>query len=386
MKIIAWYLPQFHNIPENDEWWGDGFTEWTTVKKAKPLFEKHEQPKVPLDNNYYNLLDDNVKIWQVNIAKKYGIYGFGYYHYWFNGKMLLEKPMEQMLVNKSVNLPFCICWVNTQWTKSWVGKKNEILIPQTYGDKEEWERHFYYLLPFFKDERYICEEGKPIFIIYKPKAIPKINEMLELWTKLAIKEGLKGIYYVGRVASVDDKSGDCAIFDRVVEWSPRYAFSLLKQRNVFIKYLARIKSKIFYIIEKAIGIDLNSIILYNDIMKSVSGNIELIDYDKAWNILIDSPPFSKSSYPGAFVNWDNTARYGDKGSIVVSVTPEKFKAYLKKYILKVKNEYKCDKIFMFAWNEWAESGYLEPDEKYGYAYIEALRDALIETNEFPYKK
>ena len=154
MKIIAFYLPQFHNIPENDEWWGNGFTEWTNVKKAKPIFEGHQQPKVPLNNNYYNLLDDNVKVWQADLAKKYGVYGFCYYHYWFNGKMLLEKPMEQMLENKEVDIPFCISWANEPWTKAWVGDEKKMLIAQEYGQEEEWKEHFMYLLPFFKDERY----------------------------------------------------------------------------------------------------------------------------------------------------------------------------------------------------------------------------------------
>ena len=177
MKIIAFYLPQFHNIPENDEWWGDGFTEWTNVKKAKPLYEGHMQPRVPLGGNYYNLLDDNVKIWQADLAKKYGVYGFCYYHYWFNGKMLLEKPMEQMLANKEVDIPFCICWANEPWTKAWVGDERKLLIAQEYGQEEEWKQHFMYLLPFFKDERYITKNGKPLFVFYRPDIVPCMKEI-----------------------------------------------------------------------------------------------------------------------------------------------------------------------------------------------------------------
>ena len=141
MKILAMYLPQFHMIPENDQWWGEGFTDWTAVRNAKPLYEGHDQPRVPLNDNYYDLLDDDVKIWQANIAKEHGVYGFCYYHYWFNGKLLLEKPMEQMLENKKVDMPFCICWANEAWTKAWVGEATKVLIAQKYGSKSEWKEH-----------------------------------------------------------------------------------------------------------------------------------------------------------------------------------------------------------------------------------------------------
>ena len=184
MRIIAFYLPQFHNIPENDEWWGDGFTEWVNVKKAEPIYEGHEQPRVPLDGNYYNLLDDDVKIWQAELAKKYGIYGFCYYHYWFNGKLLLEKPMEQMLENKKVDLPFCVCWANEPWTRAWVGEK-KVLIGQEYGTEKEWKEHFDYMLPFFRDDRYIKEDNRPLYVIYRPEIIPCLQEKKALEEQIA---------------------------------------------------------------------------------------------------------------------------------------------------------------------------------------------------------
>ena len=172
VKIIPFYLPQFHEIPENNKWWGEGFTEWTNVRKAKPLFEGHRQPKIPLDNNYYNLMDDNVKIWQAKIAKEHGIFGFCYYHYWFkNGRKLLEKPAEQMLQNQEIDIPFCFCWANENWSKNWDGGNREVIMEQHYGGKQDWEMHFQYLLPFFRDKRYITVHGKPIFVIYKPEQI-----------------------------------------------------------------------------------------------------------------------------------------------------------------------------------------------------------------------
>ena len=166
MKVIAFYLPQFHTIPENDEWWGKGFTEWTNVKAAKPLFEGHVQPRIPLNNNYYNLLDDEVMEWQVELARQYGVYGFCFYHYWFDGHMLLEKPMENMLNSDKINFPYCICWANENWTNAWTANGDvKTLIKQTYGDREEWERHFSYLLDFFKDKNYIKENNKPLFVL-----------------------------------------------------------------------------------------------------------------------------------------------------------------------------------------------------------------------------
>lgn len=160
VKLIAFYLPQFHAIPLNDQCWGKGFTEWTNVRKAQALFSGHDQPKIPLDLNYYDLMDDQVKIWQSNLAKKYGIFGFCYYHYWFkHGEKLLEKPAEQMLKNKKIEIPFCFCWANENWSKNWDGGDQEIIMEQDYGGKEEWERHFQYLLNFFQDERYITVDG-----------------------------------------------------------------------------------------------------------------------------------------------------------------------------------------------------------------------------------
>ena len=203
MKIIAFYLPQFHAIPENDKWWGKGFTEWINVKKATPLFNGHYQPRVPLNKNYYNLLDGGTMAWQVELAKHYGIYGFCFYHYWFNGHLLLEKPVENYLNNHELNLPFCICWANEHWTNGWVSKENKILIAQKYGGVAEWKKHFYYLLDFIKDPRYIKLDNKPLVIIYRPELIDSRNEMLDCWQELAINEGLSGLTFAYQQLGLD---------------------------------------------------------------------------------------------------------------------------------------------------------------------------------------
>lgn len=197
MKTIAFYLPQYHTIPENDVWWGKDFTEWTNLKKSTALFDGHYQPRIPENRNYYNLLDDTVKQWQIDLAKKYGIYGFCFYHYWFKGgKKLLERPIEQFLENKSLKMPFCLCWANEPWTRAWDGKTKEVIMPQEYGTEQEWREHFQYLLPFLKDERYIYVDGKPLLVFYKPELIENLKAMIDIWKEMALTAGLPGLTFV----------------------------------------------------------------------------------------------------------------------------------------------------------------------------------------------
>lgn len=381
MKIIAFYLPQFHNIPENDEWWGNGFTEWTNVKKAKPLYEGHMQPRVPLGGNYYNLLDDNVKIWQADLAKKYGVYGFCYYHYWFNGKMLLEKPMEQMLANKEVDMPFCICWANEPWTKAWVGDERKLLIAQEYGKEEEWKQHFMYLLPFFKDERYITKDGKPLFVFYRPDIVPCMKEMIETWDKLAKENGLSGITFAFQSGDYDwNNSKEANLFDYDIEFQPPYASHWLYSNDgKFVSALKKCRRLLAGWAGKKFGIDLYR---YGTAQYKKMTGQTVANYDSMWQKIIEAKPVRSNSIPGAFVKWDNTPRHGERGQINVG-TPEKFEYYLSKQIKHAREDYHEDMIFMYAWNEWAEGGYLEPDEDDKYGYLEAIKRALEENNEFP---
>lgn len=358
MKIIAFYLPQFHQIPENDKWWGEGFTEWTNVRKAKPLFKGHYQPREPLKDNYYNILNIEVQKWQAEIAKKYGIYGFCYYHYWFNGKLLLEKPLEQILNSEKPNFPFCLSWANEPWTRRWDGREKDILMPQSYGDKEDWGNHFKYLLKFFLDKRYITIDGKPIFIIYRTSNISNCDQIMEYWERRSIENGLKGIYFIETLNSFQDIPY-CKKSKGVIEFEPLYTTSH------DLSFYFRAKRKLRRILNK--------------LSRNKYFYLSILDYNYVWLRILNRKHNIKNDkqvFPGAFVDWDNIPRRGEKGIMFKGVCPDKFEKYLSKQIKRAKEIYNCDFIFLNAWNEWAEGAYLEPDKKYGYKYLRAVKNAL----------
>lgn len=367
MKIIAFYLPQFHEIPENNEWWGEGFTEWTNVQNTMPTFKGQYQPRVPLNNNYYNLTDIKTLRWQAQLAKEYGVYGFAYYHYWFEGKMLLKKPAEIMLANKDVDIPFCFSWANHTWKRNWANKSDAILQKQTYGDEKDWEKHFFYLLPFFKDSRYIRIDDKPLMILYNPLGVKEFPAMMKLWQDLATQNGLKGISFVHQQNEFDhSKEPGGELYEYGIEFQANAAV------REYMKY------SIKFACERVLNRIANNI----PFLRCKATTMHY-DYDEIWNIILKSPPRSDSWFPGAFVDFDNTPRRKNRGQLCIGVTSEKFRKYLIKQIWRAKNLYKKEYIFMFAWNEWGESGYLEPDEKYGYKMLEIIKNALNENEEFP---
>lgn len=367
MKIIAFYLPQFHTIPENDEWWGKGYTEWTNLLNARPSYRGHHQPRVPLDENYYDLTDVKTLKWQAEIAKKYGVYGFAYYHYWYEGHMLLQKPAEIMLKNPDVDMPFCFSWANHSWERKWGDKTNTVLMKQTYGDESDWKKHFEYLLPFFRDKRYIRIDGRPLMIIYNPKGVSIMNQMMKYWQKLAIENGLSGLCLVHQQNEYEhEKLNDGNIFDYGIEFQMNRAVTEYISKSVpfaIERFTNRIADKIPFLRCKATTMHYS--------------------YDDIWNIVLKQTPKGDTWFPGAFVDWDNTPRRKNRGQVCTDVTPEKFHKYLSKQINRARNVYKKDYLFMFAWNEWGESGYLEPDQMRGYAMLESLKAALIENREFP---
>ena len=380
IKAIAYYLPQFHAIPENDKAWGKGFTEWTNTRKAQPMFQGHYQPREPLNDNYYNLLDDDVKIWQANLAKKYGVFGFCYYHYWFkDGKQLLEKPAEQMLINKNVNIPFCFSWANENWSKRWDGGNKELIVEQDYGEKKEWIEHFKYLVPFFKDERYITLNGKPVFLIYKPEEMPNVNDMIECWNYEAKEIGLPGIcFMIQNPNYFFNPAFDMGKFDYQIKFNPFFA---LAYKGKTLDQLEK-RRKIYKIFKffKLNGL-LDSIIpkIKKKRHKNEINVQKVLDYDDMWNTIIESES-RQYLIEGAFVDWDNSSRKKD-GYVHVGASPVKFGKYYKSLMNKIEKEDLTPIIFINAWNEWCEGAYLEPDKKNKYEYLEELYKSQNDNND-----
>ena len=372
MKIIPLYLPQFHTIPENDEWWGKGFTEWVNVREAKPLFEGHNQPRVPLNNNYYDLSDIETLKWQCRIAKEYGIYGFCMYHYWFNGHLLLEKPMEMLLAHPEIDIKYCISWANHDWTDAWKASNRQpkVLIAHNFDDEKDWVDHFNYLLPFFKDPRYMTENNKPLMVIYIPNIIRKLKKMLDVWSQMARDNGFDGLTFIYQsAASSFDNSWDHSLFDYGVEMNPGYVGLANRQKNSsffpkLMKYSHEIKR--FLHIRRSL------------LPQKKITEVSKADYDYTWQRILELRPISNAPkmIPCAFTDWDNTPRHKERGYLYQGVSPDKFKSYFKQLIDNTKNFYDTDMIFVFAWNEWAEGGYLEPDEKNGFAFLEAIKECI----------
>lgn len=349
-KLIAMYLPQFHEIPENNKWWGKGHTEWVSCKSAKKYFKNQYQPKVPLNNNYYNLLNGKTQEWQAKIAKENGIYGFCYYHYWFNGKMLLEKPAENMLKNKNININFCFSWANHSWTNSVSRLDSKTLIQQTYGEEEDWIKHINYLIQFFKDERYIKINNKPVFIIYDLKSIKCFPQMKKVFERVVKENGFDGIYYISTLKEEKDiKTLLNNEVDAQFEYQPRFSLGITKKINYSFYY----NYKRF-------------------ICKTYLNRICKTRYDKVWKLIFKRTPNNKKTYLGAYINWDTTARWGKRGEYHTGYSIEKFEKYFTKQY-KRSLERKDEFLFITAWNEWSEGAYIEPDEKYNDSVLKVIK-------------
>lgn len=362
-RVLAYYLPQYHPIPENDEWWGKGFTEWTNVGKAKPLFPGHYQPRVPADLGYYDLRVPETREAQAQLAREYGVEGFVYWHYWFgNGKRLLERPFNEVLASGKPDFPFALAWANETWQGFWFGAdgSRNTLIEQTYPGDEDYQNHFYTVLPAFKDKRYITCEGKPIFIIYKPEQIPDVNHFISLWQGLAKENGLEGVYFIAHQNYlVTAEAVDEVLKNRLYE-----GFDAINVVNVWTKELEqypfwnKVVRKLFYKNEK--------FRLVPD-LRPYLPELFRCPMDDAENV-----------FPSVAPGWDHTPRTGKKGICLYGSTPEKFGNAVRQIIDDISNK-TYDKRFLFvkSWNEWAEGNYLEPDLKWGHAYGEALKKAVV---------
>ena len=363
MKVMCMYLPQYHEVPENNKWWGEGYTEWTAVKKNKPVFKGHIQPKVPL-NGYYDLDNDfeNTLMLQAKLMRDYNVYGLCFYHYWFSGKLLLERPLEKLLQNKNIDIKYSLCWANESWTRTWDGNAKEILADQKYGDEQEWKAHFDYLYKFFTDERYIKIDNKPMIHLYKTSDIPCFCEMMEYWNELARQKGFDGLYTVvgntmGNIETREDS------FDAYYNFEPGY--SLKHKRNRIRKGIYFLQCFLKMKINAICGTKiLEHMIDGKEIYKLTSTNSNKIS--------------DKKTFYGTFPSWDNTPRRGHKGTVIKNCTPDRFKKNLEE-IKKV--SVPGDYIYINAWNEWSEGAYLEGDTITKYAYLQAIKDVFYENIE-----
>ncbi|WP_312300289.1 glycoside hydrolase family 99-like domain-containing protein [Chryseobacterium sp.] len=363
MKIrpIAIHLPQYHPFPENDEWWGKGFTEWTNVTKAKPLFENHYQPHLPSDLGFYDLRLEEARMAQELLAKQYGIYGFCYYHYWFNGKRLMHEPIDRKLKNPKEDLPFMLCWANENWTRRWDGNEHEVLIEQKYSVQDD-EDHIDFLLPIFKDPRYIKVNNKPVIVIYKPNVFPNIQETLKCWRERAKEAGLE--LYICHMVFSYQKDWDQLVdgFDAAVDFEP---FGV-RRKSVFKEMWERRVPPKRTIIDKIKG---------RIIKQPVKKRFNSVPYKWMGENLILQKDFQCKLYPSLVPGWDNTSRRGENPTLILEdSTPE----YFEHWLSNVKADftpYSEDENFIFinAWNEWAEGNHLEPDMKFGTQYLESVK-------------
>lgn len=351
IKLIAFHLPQFHPTPENDEWWGKGFTEWTNVTKAEPLFPGHYQPHLPADLGFYDLRLKEARDQQIELAKQYGIDGFCYHFYWFSGRRLLNRPIDEMYEDKSSDMPYCFCWANETWSRRWDGQENEILIQQTYqpGDALNFIKD---LVKYFQDPRYIRLEGKPFLIVYRPQAIANPLNTVEIWRDYCRQVGIGEIHLCAALTHGNDDYAAYG-FDSGVQFPP-HNLNIRNHQNMF---------KHFYKEHYGVAHDY----------------AEVVDY--SLNFQYKHQNVFKTVVP----SWDNTPRTKDRSLILLNSGPEQYQAWLSQAIQQAKKQFPNQERFVFinAWNEWAEGCHLEPDRKYGHQFLQATAAAKVNPERAP---
>lgn len=365
LRTIAFYLPQFHPIPENDLWWGKGFTEWTNVTKETPRFSGHLQPRLPTEMGFYDLRVPEVMEEQAALARDYGISGFCFYHYWFNGRLILEKPLHQMLRSGRPDFPYCLCWANENWSRRWNGGDTDLLMTQQYSVEDDLA-HFHYLLPFFQDSRYIRIDGKPVMLVYRTEQHPHIVEAAKLWRDEARKAGLQGLYLV-RVEGRDlDSRPEMFGFDASVEFMPVGIEGIphLRKKKRDLRYYVRkwlhrtgLRPHAYY---------LNSVLSLEDVSAAAMAK----------------PEPAHIRFRCIAPSWDNSARRKENARIYVGGTPEHFYRWARWAIRRTIDTRRPEErlLFINAWNEWAEGCVLEPCRTWGRGYLESFHRALVEEN------
>jgi lipopolysaccharide biosynthesis protein len=349
-RIIAFYLPQFHPIPENDKWWGKGFTEWTNVAKTVPLFKGHYQPHLPADLGFYDLRLPEARQAQADLAREYGIHGFCYYHYWFKGKQLLERPFNEVLASGKPDLPFCLCWANETWSRRWLGEESHILAKQDYSAEDDLD-HARALLPALADPRAIRIDNRPLFLIYRPKDLPEPKRTTDTFRKIGLDNGLPEPYLVGVNAHCRGEDCHRLGFDHTLDFRPQLGTlpGAFREGPRLSKLLRNLRQGI------------------------PSARRTVYGYDEAIAHMEGSRP-SYPHIPSVFVGWDNTPRRGERAIVVRDTSPERFERYLAETIRRAEPVGAGEKlVFINAWNEWAEGNHLEPDQRFGRGFLEAVK-------------
>ena len=350
-RVLAHYLPQFHPIPENDAWWGAGFTEWTNVVKARPLFAGHYQPHLPAELGFYDLRVPETRIAQSEMARASGIEGFIYWHYWFAGKRLLERPFREVLESGEPDYPFCLAWGNHDWTGIWGGQPDRVLQLQTYPGPADDEAHFYALLPAFQDARYVRVEGRPLFFVLQPESMPEPRRFTDLWRELAAKEGLGDLHLVAY--AWERWRGD---------WDPRpFGYDAMTYgHQATLRRFSDRRSKRARRIRRLRGRPRH-----------------LYTYEEALPHLLFRSDFPWLEHPTVLSNWDTSPRLGMGGVILHDATPELFRTHLRQALARIASQPPERRIlFLKSWNEWAEGNHIEPDQRYGRGYLEVIREEL----------
>ncbi|MEN9790670.1 MAG: hypothetical protein RLZZ63_328 [Gemmatimonadota bacterium] len=365
-RLYAYYMPQYHPVPENDAWWEPGFTEWTNVTKAKPLFRGHHQPRWPADLGFYDLRVPEVREQQAVLARAAGIEGFVYYHYWFgDGKRLLERPFNEVLASGAPNFPFMLCWANETWKGVWVGaSKGRVLIEQRYPGPADYIRHFRDLIPAFSDPRYARIDGKPVFNVYRPQGIPDPIEFSDVFREEAHRTGIGEIYLLAGDLNAGRAPQDYG-FDGVV------SHNFHRARQNLYRFIFENDASLLRRIERRIA----HWLVNPDPTQRTRPLI--VDYERFTKLVSQWPDVPYDYFPQVVPDWDNAARAGKQSLILRSSTPELWRRHVEDGI-RYASRYTGDRnlLFIKSWNEWAEGNYLEPDRRWGHAYLEALRDAV----------